>query len=79
MALAWNYTVMYLGIEPFFLLSVAADGKKGHRLKLEKTGPNKTQMYYGHYSLTKFVDIFFLMLQDHFVYVEENDLSKELT
>ena len=26
-----------------------------------------------------FFDIFLLMLQDHFVYVEENDLSTELT
>ena len=52
---------MYLGIEPFFLLSVATEGKKGHRLKLEKTEPtfnackNHQTKYYGYYSLTKFL------------------------
>ena len=32
------YSRLYLGIETFFLLSVAKNGKNGHGLKHEKVG-----------------------------------------
>ena len=36
MAIALDYTVMYLGTEPFFLLSVATDDEKGDRVNSDK-------------------------------------------